>query len=107
MSRIEEARRKLQISGYQHPETIKYSSDKKYKVFNSEDYKTSTDKPKYATFSEKKDSENVVNKNNCLVCEEEYLYVCDCEMKDKQCKNGHVWFEDKSGDIKEGDPHDM
>jgi hypothetical protein len=44
--------------------------------------------------------------NGCPDCGGEALYVCDCEFKDKQCSNGHVWYVNSKSVIKRGDPHE-
>ena len=108
MSDIEKMQRETTISGYVHPpENIPSSSKNnmnRYKTFNAENkntyYVSATNKSVYAKFSDK----DTIPKG-CPDCGEEALYECDCELKDKQCAKGHVWYIDKSGHIKKGDPH--
>ena len=107
MSNIEKDRRELKISGYVHP-TSNNSVYNPYKTFNTENkstnYATTKKKSAYATFT---DQESVQKQSNvCPDCDGVALYVCDCELKDKQCYKGHVWYTNKSGQIKRGDPHD-
>lgn len=106
MSDIEKARKQLNISGYVHPTEIISNTSKVYKTLDTEkkdtNYFTGSKKSVYATFTEKTETSS----NNCPTCQEDALYSCDCTLYDKQCKNGHVWYTDKSGAIKVGDPHD-
>lgn len=111
MSEIENARRNLQICGYQHPSKIITNTDKQYKIFNTEskneDYTKSKRWSQYATFTEKENKKLLYkNANICPTCGGDALYACDCKYKDKQCSNGHVWFINKDKKIVMGDPHD-
>lgn len=105
MSDINKARESLDKCGYQHPETINKKADKIYKTFNPDtDSKDPYIKQKkssiYATFSEKELG------SNCPKCGDTAMYICNCEHKDKACKNNHVWFIDINGTIQNGDPHE-
>jgi len=107
MSSIENARKELQISGYVHPTTTKSVNKNAYKTFNTEskdDYRSSSSKPSYATFTDK--DTTVKQLNDCPYCGGVAMYICDCVLKDKQCSKGHVWYINKSGHIKKGDPHE-
>lgn len=100
--------RDIKINGYVHPvENIPKkpkNSNNPYKTFNTEkkntDYVSSKNKSAYATFSDKE------TLKGCPECGGDALYVCNCELNDNQCAKGHVWYTDKSGQIKKGDPHD-
>jgi hypothetical protein len=104
MSEVENQRKNLQISGYQHPTKLQSKTNKLYKTFNKESKEKAYGKSKYseiyATFSSEK------SMRQCPYCQEDALYECSCPLKDKQCSNGHVWYIDKNGVIKKGDPHD-
>lgn len=107
MSSIEKDRKELTITGYVHPTTT--SSNKNvYKTFNTESkgeyYVSAKTKFAYATFTSKNDS--MKQSQGCPYCGEDALYECDCELKDKQCSKGHVWYINREGHIKRGDPHD-
>lgn len=109
MSNIEKARRNLKISGYQHPtEVVSVVNKKSYKTFNSEKKEDDYVKPKprsgYATFSDKPESNKQYK--GCPQCGRDVLYECDCPLKDKQCEKGHVWYVNRDGHIKSGDPHE-
>ena len=106
MSDIEKIRRETTIAGYVHPiENTSKNNTNRYKTFNAEkkgtDYVTAKNKSAYAKFT---DNETIPK--GCPDCGGQALYVCDCELKDKQCDKGHVWYIDKSGHIKKGDPHE-
>lgn len=113
MSDIEKARRKLQISGYEHPtNTTQYNSEK-YKTLDTESthakYITSRYKPKYATFSEQETVSETTPKldlSTCPKCKNKAMFACNCPLKDKQCSNGHVWYINNSRQIAVGDPHE-
>lgn len=108
---MEKARRQLQISGYVHPENAVSSKDKRYKTFDTEtnekkNYGSSVINSGYATFTDKESEKT--RKNLFMICPEcgqTALYECNCEYKDKQCGNGHVWYINRSGRISRGDPH--
>jgi len=111
MSDIEKARKQLQITGYVHPVNAISSKDKRYKTFDTETkekkyYGSSTSNSGYATFTDKdvKKTQRRLGMT-CPVCGTVALYECECEYKDKQCCNGHVWHINKSGQIAKGDPH--
>lgn len=106
MGDIEKARQQLSECGYQHPETNIYSNTKLYKTFDTEAKKEAYKKPQisscYAKFTDKDMSFEL----DCPKCGDKALYMCNCEFKDKQCKNGHVWFTNTNGKIQNGDPHE-
>jgi hypothetical protein len=108
MSNIEKTRSELKISGYVHPIAKPSGIYNPYKTFNTEskksDYETAKNKSGYATFTDKQSTTKQAD--GCPDCGGEALYVCNCELKDKQCEKGHVWHVTKLGHIKRGDPHD-
>jgi len=107
MTDIDNSRKNLSIPGYQHPEKQIVKQENQYKIFDSEsknDYITSTNCTKYG-YAKFTDEVSKFENTKCPSCNQEALYECDCEYKDKQCKNGHVWFIQDNKKIK-GDPHD-
>jgi hypothetical protein len=104
MSNIEKADKNQEIIGYVHP-INNNGFNSQYKSFNTDckldDYSTTIKKSNYAKFNEKETNTG----NDCPVCTQEALYECECEYKDKQCKNGHVWYINNSGSSTKGDPH--
>jgi hypothetical protein len=108
MSTIEKSRADLKISGYVHPTSSASSSTKNsYKSFNTDskknDYISSRPKSAYAKFTDK---DSINQANGCPECGKDALYACECEFHDKQCSNGHVWYINRKGKIKLGDPHE-
>lgn len=110
-SDIEKARNNLNISGYVHPDSTTFFTssvkDKYYKVYDEENTdKKSYDKAgpssskKYSSFSEK-----ISELYSCPECGEKAKYTCDCELEEKECKKGHIWYKNKEGKICMGDPH--
>ena len=105
MSNIEQ-QRELKISGYVHPtENIPNNNNiNPYKSFNTEKkdytYIPYNNKGIYATFTDKNRSIK-----GCPDCGGDAIYICDCELRDKQCSKGHIWYYDKSFNIKRDDPH--
>lgn len=109
MSDIEKARRQLEIAGYQHPEKIITVTDKLYKTLDTETegkkYESvSKNTGGYATFTSKEDIKEL--SKQCPICGKQALYACECELDDKQCENGHIWFTNKDKQIQIGDPHE-
>ena len=106
-SDVEKARSNLNISGYQHPSSTSSSNKSVYQTFNPKSknpYEQSNKGTVYKTFTDKESRKKMGL--TCIVCDEEPLYECNCEYKDKACKNNHVWYQDK-GNIKQGDPHEF
>jgi hypothetical protein len=109
---ISNARNKLDILGYVHPETLKYNKNDPYKTINVKD-----EKGIYVSSSKLNDpynrlsitpEKNEVQKNNiCPSCQEEALFICSCEeFKDLMCKNNHYWWINSEGITMKGDPHE-
>ena len=102
----ENDRKKIENIGYNHPTEIILNNrgNKKYKTFNNDskeiDYVSSQIKSKYAKFTDEK------SQKICPECQEVALMECNCEKKDKQCSNGHIWYFNTNGSIIKGDPHD-
>lgn len=41
----------------------------------------------------------------CPVCSGESILTCYCLYNDKKCSEGHIWYTDRKGIIKVGNPH--
>jgi hypothetical protein len=106
-------KKNLEIQGYEHPNNLNYSGNKKYKIFNSEseykknNYVTSKNWEEYSTFNGEEYNYNTTleKSNSCPKCKNEALYSCNCNYKDKQCSKGHVWYINNNNEIQLGDPH--
>ena len=107
---------KLAKMGYVHPEKPQMGSDDRYHTIDVKDEKAvyqTSDKyaNPYSNFSgEMKSSENTaktIQKTDiCPECDTKALFRCECEeFGDQMCKNNHVWYVNKQGQIINGDPH--
>ena len=43
--------------------------------------------------------------HQCPKCGELANKICNCSYSDKTCPKGHVWYTDREGKIKVGNPH--
>ncbi len=106
--------RKMKIEGYEHPNS---SSDENF-LGNAlvggrgKIYKTFSDSESKKTFgttvvgnNNYSKIESINNKDGCPVCSLSYKYVCNCIYNDKTCDNGHIWYTDREGNVKTGNPH--
>lgn len=94
------------IKGYIQPDEIKYSSRQGvYKTFTEgqkqkkqEIFGNTTVGKQYASYGE-----HVEEK--CPECNQQSVKNCLCGYSDKICVNGHLWYTDRDGKIKRGNPH--
>jgi hypothetical protein len=94
------------ISGYVHPENN--SSRPKggiYKTFTEGQKPKKNEKfgstqlgTKYSNISESND-------DKCPICSKPAINTCKCGYSDKICDNNHIWYIDRAGNIKLGNPH--
>lgn len=104
---------KLASLGYVHPDTPQMPRATQYKTINVTDEKAQyessnkTDVP-YKNFSQKEDLQNEIHKTDiCPKCNEKALYICECNRYgDMMCKNNHIWYITKDGQLSIGDPHE-
>jgi len=96
------------IPGYEHPENINSNRDSLYSTFTEGEktknpYKNYGNNPysQYANYN----SLQQQNEEKCPVCSSDIEYKCPCAHSDKKCKNGHIWYTNRCGDIINGDPH--
>lgn len=99
------------IPGYDHPGSMVYSKDRRYKTF------TEGKKPKkIEKFGTVSTGNNYLSINNledpndenetCPVCAGKSLAVCPCVYNDRKCLQGHIWYVNRNdGKIKLGNPH--
>ena len=71
------------ITGYSHPTQTISSRGRMYKTF----------------------SEGSKPKKKCPICDELSNKICNCSYNDKTCPKGHIWYTDREGNIKVGNPH--
>lgn len=103
-------KKRLQDAGYKHPDT--YSLDgktSKYKTFSDTDINRKTkDINDFGSaiagriYSLNK---NIEDLDACPKCKSVVVKTCQCGYSDKTCKNGHIWYVDRDGSIKNGNPH--
>lgn len=92
------------INGYEHPsEHIYTSRNGVYKTFTEgqkyqEDFGNVIVGKQYAVSSD-------LNKDKCPECKGNAIRTCQCGYSDKTCLNGHVWYTDRDGKPKKGNPH--
>jgi hypothetical protein len=117
---------KLKVSGYVHPDTDNTNTTPTYMSYREGDTYVSQSYDVYANFNSednKQENENNSNMNKlslnqqqkntnklvltvCPVCDSKAFYSCDCEYADLMCKNRHVWFTTKQGNVIVRDPHE-
>jgi hypothetical protein len=100
---------KLQLSGYKHPESVNDDRGSKYKTFsdsdinrkakNIDDFKGTISGRNYTL------NKNVEALDICPKCNSPVIRTCNCAYSDKHCKYGHIWYVERNGDIKFGNPH--
>lgn len=99
-----ELKRPDKIQGYEHPTFTNYSD-------NNGIYKTFTDNKKqkeefgitivgkqYAVYGN-------YDEELCPICNEPPINICQCGYNDKKCSKSHMWYTDRDGKIKNGNPH--
>lgn len=96
------------IPGYTHPTTVVSSRGNVYKTFTEGKKRKKKEKFGSTTVNGNKYSSAVTEDkivHNCPKCSEEAVKVCPCGYSDKTCPNGHVWYIDREGMVKNGNPH--
>jgi hypothetical protein len=98
----------LQINTGSSKQTINRSGYGIYKTFDDkakgkkkEEFKTTELVDKYGNNNYEKDEETEM----CPICSEIAVYTCYCVYNDKKCSNDHVWYLERNGKIKVGNPH--
>jgi hypothetical protein len=102
------------IPGYVHPEAVvNYSRRDRgmYKTFTEgeqsagvQTFNSTTTEAQYVNYADS-DDEEAGESNRCPKCKEPAISVCNCAYNDKRCKLGHIWYTDRSGAVKNGNPH--
>ena len=96
------------IPGYEHPTKSKYSHSGIYKTFTEgkkagkkgkeDKFGITTVEKQYATYGD-------INEDLCPQCDNYPIYTCPCGHSDKKCENDHIWYTDRDGNVKTGNPH--
>ena len=93
-----------EVHGYVHPtKTGSSSKGKVYKTFTEgqkrqEESGTITSGKQYAKI-------NDFIEDRCPKCDQISIRTCQCGYSDKMCNNGHIWYTDREGIAKLGNPH--
>lgn len=101
-----EPRRLETIPGYDHPEDLKnYGKQKAYKTFSegkkskgTETFGKTIASKQYASYGE-------YDQDLCPICSSPPVETCNCGFSDKKCENDHIWYTDREGKVKNGNPH--
>ncbi len=100
-----ELKRPDSISGYNHPGEMNYSRQSIYKTFTEgkkarkkEKFGNTTVGKQYSTYGE-------FEEELCPTCNAHPVQICSCGYSDKRCGSGHVWYTDRYGALKTGNPH--
>jgi hypothetical protein len=100
-----ELKRPENIPGYQHPTSSSYSRQSMYKTFTEgnkpkkkEKFGKTTGGKQYASYGE-------LEEELCPLCEKPPIKTCPCSYNDKYCDEGHIWYTNRDGNIKQGNPH--
>lgn len=100
------------IKGYEFTENPKPAPNFKsnsgaYKIFNENakgkkatEFGTSIVENKYSLSASNSDEDNM-----CPSCGQYAIEVCPCVYCDKKCSEGHVWYVQRDGLVKLGNPH--
>lgn len=92
------------IPGYEHPTTLTAAS-------RDDVYKTFTEGKKKAKIGTTKLIKRyscqlgVISEDLCPTCQGPIVTTCQCAFSDKKCAQGHIWYTDRSGSSKIGNPH--
>ena len=101
-----EHKRPESIPGYEHPTNMTLSS-------RDDVYKTFTEGKKKAKFGTTKLTKRYSSQGGatnpqedvCPTCEGNIVTTCNCAFSDKKCAQGHIWYTDRDGKSKVGNPH--
>ena len=103
-----ENRRPDNIPGYEHPEDSKYSRSRMYKTFTegkkikkTEKFGTTLAGKQYANSGNIGDLDDEL----CPSCDSPAISTCPCGYSDKKCEKSHIWYTDRDGKVKIGNPH--
>ena len=93
------------IPGYVHPEKSSYTSkNRMYKTF-TEGLKTNK-KETFGTVTVGEYSRSAqISMDKCPICNDNPVYISNCQYNVKRCCENHYWFTDRSGEIKIGNPN--
>jgi hypothetical protein len=100
-----EHQRPDKIPGYEHPTNSKYSRNGIYKTFTEGKKAKKKEKFGSTTIGKQYASYGDYNEDLCPECNDPSVNTCPCGYSDKRCGNAHVWYTDRDGNVKSGNPH--
>lgn len=94
--------RETPIHGYVHPKSTNVNRDSQYKTFTEGNKKfgITTVGKQYSKYDNNEES-NIT----CPKCNLPVLEICPCAFNDKKCSSGHIWYTNRDGKMKIGNPH--
>ena len=97
------------IPGYVHPETnSSVSKGGIYKTFTEGKKPKKNEKFGNTQLNNiyiKSKEYNTEEEDLCPVCDNPPVNICNCIYSDKRCELNHIWYTDRTGKIKTGNPH--
>jgi hypothetical protein len=100
------------INGYTHPKSVNVVSrakQSKYKTFDETNKKKAKSMEEFGTNAQTQyaNTGKLTHEYDakCPTCSGVSVSTCPCGYSDKKCSNGHVWYTDRNGKIKMGNPH--
>jgi hypothetical protein len=92
-------------SKYSHPDEAKpVTHTNPYASYTEQGNYEYVETTTYSLFNAGK--KEIARSRICPDCETPALFECSCDLKDMECKNGHIWHFNKEGKVIKGDPHD-
>lgn len=88
------------------PQYMGYSVSDDQKALGMGEYLAPKPYDPYAVFNAENSGANTDHTDICPLCDEKAMYSCSCPFLDMMCKQGHIWFVQKNGTVKIGDPHE-
>jgi hypothetical protein len=104
----ETARQNLVLPGYVHPTNTNTNRNSLYKTFTEGGKKKIKDLDKIPNAIAGKQYATrilVQEEDSCPSCNKKAISTCPCGYSDKKCPQGHVWYTDRDGYKKLGNPH--
>ena len=102
-----ETKRPDSIPGYEHPQEAPPADGAMYKTFTeglkpkkNEKFGATSVRSQYSRYSH-----GETDTQQCPECAEIVTNACPCAYNDRRCTKGHIWYIDRCGTIKLGNPH--
>jgi hypothetical protein len=102
---MSEPKRPENIPGYQHPTSSSYSRQSMYKTFTEGEKQKKAEKFGITSVGKQYAAYGELEEELCPSCDNPPVKTCPCAYNDKSCKNGHIWYTNRDGNTKQGNPH--